>query len=84
VAALVERCSPTCGAPIPLIERPVIERISSLGYVGGTPEHAGAATHEQVDPKDRISTFNRITRLQWENGRRLNDPQVLCGNVARP
>ena len=48
----------------------VSERIASLGYVGGPAGRMPIVPGDQVDPKDRIDVFNRITVQQWENAER--------------
>ena len=46
----------------------LVERLASLGYVGQTAPATGNVAGGQVDPKDRIADFNRITARQWEQG----------------
>jgi arylsulfatase A-like enzyme len=54
------------------VDKAVLDRIRSLGYVGSV---AATPPGEQTDPKDRIAVFNRITSLQWENTERT---RALC------
>jgi arylsulfatase A-like enzyme len=57
-------------APGADMDTAVLDRIASLGYVGGTAAQAPAAPGEHADPKDRIALFNKITSLQWEQTER--------------
>lgn len=54
------------------VDKAVLDRIRSLGYVGsiGATPPGG-----QTDPKDRIAVFNKITSLQWQNTERS---RTLC------
>jgi choline-sulfatase len=54
-------------APGAEVDKAVLDRIASLGYVGSI---AAAPPGEQTDPKDRIAVFNKITSLNWENTER--------------
>lgn len=55
------------------VDKAVLDRIASLGYVGSIA--AAPSTGQQADPKDRIAVFNKITSLQWENTERS---RALC------
>jgi choline-sulfatase len=62
-------------APPQATDSEVSERIASLGYVGGALARTPLAGGDQVDPKDRIDVFNRITAQQWENTERA---RAMC------
>ncbi len=61
--------------PALAVDREVSNRIGSLGYVGASVGRTPAAPGDQVDPKDRIGVFNRITAQQWENTERA---RAMC------
>ena len=61
--------------PALAVDREVSNRIGSLGYVGASVGRTPGAPGEQVDPKDRIGVFNRITAQQWENTERA---RAMC------
>ena len=55
-------------APAPRdVDRAVLERIGSLGYVSGAPTEPRPTSGALPDPKDRIDTFNKLTALQRQN-----------------
>ena len=59
---------PAMPAPAPTdVDRSVMERMRSLGYVSGAPGEPRSAIVGLPDPKDRIDTFNKLTVLQRQN-----------------
>ncbi|MBA2260230.1 MAG: sulfatase [Acidobacteria bacterium] len=56
-------------------DKEVLDRIASLGYVGQRAASPPGGSNEQVDPKDRIAEFNRITLMQWQHGEQR---RALC------
>jgi arylsulfatase A-like enzyme len=68
----------------PVLDRSAAARISSLGYVGGGSEAVGASVSGGVDPKDQIATFNRITSVQQQMGRRVHAGRSGCTAGRRP
>jgi arylsulfatase A-like enzyme len=56
-------------------DKAVLERIASLGYVGTPVATSPTGPDSQVDPKDRIADFNRITLMQWQHGEQR---RALC------
>ena len=58
----------------PPVDGEVSDRIAALGYVGGRMREA-EKSNGQIDPKDRISTFNRITAAQSQ---RTEQRRSLC------
>ena len=58
--------------PRPQLDREVAARLSALGYVAGTAEEIPRTDNGQIDPKDRVAEFNRLTSMRWQN------PIKLC------
>jgi len=56
-------------------DKEVLDRIASLGYVGQRAASPPGGSNEQMDPKDRIAEFNRITLMQWQHGEQR---RALC------
>ena len=56
-------------------DKAVLERIASLGYVGTPVAPVPTGSDGQVDPKDRIVEFNRVTLMQWQHGEQR---RALC------
>ena len=53
------------------VDRAVAEQLASLGYVAGIgPQGPADTSARQPDPKDHIDTYNRLTRLQWQDAHR--------------
>ena len=55
-------------APAPRdVDRAVLERIGSLGYISGAPAEPRSTSGALPDPKDRIDIFNKMTARQRQN-----------------
>jgi choline-sulfatase len=56
----------------------LMERVASLGYVGTPDAPQASGSSAQVDPKDRIADFNRITARQWQHGQQRRACRRCC------
>lgn len=51
----------------PQLDREVAARLSALGYVDGAAGQIRSTGRGQIDPKDRVAEFNRLTSMRWQN-----------------
>ena len=65
------------------VERDVAARLSSLGYVGDTAGQLPTAARGQIDPKDQVDAFNRLTRIHLENVVRREGWHSGCRQTPR-
>ena len=63
----IDSDTPAPAAAAPNVDRGVLERIGSLGYISGTPTEPRSTSGALPDPKDRIDAFNKLTALQRQN-----------------
>ena len=76
VAAMRRRLSAFDAGPEPgvapggEVDKAVLDRMASLGYVGSVAAARPAAAGEAPDPKDHIAAFNQMTSQQWKNTER--------------
>ncbi len=57
-------------APGGEVDKAVLDRVASLGYVASVAAARPAGSGEAPDPKDHIAAFNQMTSQQWENTER--------------
>jgi choline-sulfatase len=62
-------------APGADVDSALLDRLTSLGYVGSIAPQVSAAPGQPADPKDRIAVFNKMTTLQSEN---IQHRRSLC------
>jgi arylsulfatase A-like enzyme len=89
-AAMLDRLHAVAGSDVrtlegqPHLDAGAAARIASLGYVGGTAAAQAQTPGLELDPKDQIETFNRMTRRQWEAGLQFQRTRSGCSSVVRP